>query len=118
MAVSMVVVASRPPEWTQDEFTTWWRGTHADLAMKLPKLIAYRHGRVLKDYDNPETPGWDGHAVLTFASQADLDAALASPEWAAAVRHVGPMKGKRIILITDEVDFFVEKGATKPGGVL
>ena len=104
MAVSMVVVASRPPEWTQEQFTTWWRGEHADMARRLPGLIAYRHGRVTRDYDNPESPAWDGHAVLTFASQADFEAALASEEWAAAVRHTGRMKGRRLILITEEVD--------------
>ena len=116
MAVSMVVLAGRPPEWTVEEFTTWWRGEHADLAMKLPKLSAYRHGRVVTDYDNPEMPAWDGHAVLTFPSQEDLDAAFKSPEWAAATRHVGRMKGKRLILITDEVDFFELKGAPNTSG--
>lgn len=104
MAVSMVVVASRPPEWTQEQFTTWWRGEHADMARRLPGLIAYRHGRVTQDFDNPESPAWDGHAVLTFADRAAYDAAIASEEWAAAVRHTGRMKGRRLILITEEVD--------------
>lgn len=78
MAISLVVVASRPPEWTQEEFTTWWRGDHADMARQLPGLIAYRHGRVTRDYDSPESPAWDGHAVLTFASRDAFDAAMAS----------------------------------------
>lgn len=56
MAVSMVVVASRPPEWTQEQFTVWWRGEHADMARRLPGLLAYRHGRVLQDFDNPGLP--------------------------------------------------------------
>jgi hypothetical protein len=42
--------------------------------------------------------------VLTFGSRELLDAALHSPEWAAAVAHVGKMKGKRIALITEELD--------------
>lgn len=110
MAVSMVVVASRPPEWTQEQFTTWWRGEHADMARKLPGLIAYRHGRVTQDYDNPAEPAWDGHAVLTFATKEAFDAALASEEWAAAVRHTGRMKGRRLILITEEVDLLAAGG--------
>jgi uncharacterized protein (TIGR02118 family) len=118
MAVSMVVVASRPADWTQDRFTRWWRGPHAAAARILPGLIAYRHGVVTKDYDNPGTPGgdsleaagWDGHAVLTFANQAALDAAFASPEWKAATAQTKGMGGRRIILITEEVDL-LETGA-------
>jgi len=104
MAVSMVVVASRPGDWTQDRFTAWWRGPHAAAARVLPGLIAYRHGVVTKDYDSPDAPGWDGHAVLTFADQAALDAAFASPEWKAATAQTKGMGGRRIILITQEVD--------------
>jgi uncharacterized protein (TIGR02118 family) len=104
MSTSMVVLATRPPEWTREQFTLWWRGEHADLALKLPGLQAYRHGAVVFDYDHPDAPAWDGHAVLTFASREHLDAALQSPEWAAAVAHVGKMKGKRIVLVTEEVD--------------
>lgn len=104
MPVSMVILAARPPEWSREEFTLWWRGEHASYAKKLPRLQAYRHGEVVHDYDHPEAPAWDGHAVLSFASREALDAALRSPEWAAAVAHVGKMRGKRIALITEEVD--------------
>ncbi|AHE53006.1 EthD family reductase [Sphingomonas sanxanigenens] len=104
MAVSMVVLASRPQDWTHEQFTTWWRGPHADAARILPGLIAYRHGAVTKDYDSPEVPGWDGHAVLTFTDRAALDTAFASSEWKAATAQTRGMGGRRIILITDEVD--------------
>lgn len=104
MTVSLVVIASRPGDWTQARFTEWWRGPHADAAKRLPGLLAYRHGTVTKDYDSPQVPGWDGHAVLTFADQAALDAAFASPEWAAATTQTKGMGGRRIILVTEEVD--------------
>ncbi|HEY4083063.1 MAG TPA: EthD domain-containing protein [Burkholderiaceae bacterium] len=104
MSTNLVVLASRPPDWTQERFTTWWRGEHADHARRLPGLIAYRHGVVVHDYDHPQAPAWDGNAVLSFANRAALDAAMASPEWAAAVAHTGRMKGKRIVLITEDVD--------------
>ena len=42
--------------------------------------------------------------MLTFADQAALDAAFASPEWKVATAQTRGMGGKRIILITDEVD--------------
>lgn len=109
MSVSMVVLAKRPPELTHEQFTTWWRGPHAAAAKVLPGLRAYRHGAVFKDYDNPDAPAWDGHAVLTFTDQAALDAALASPEWAAATRQTKGMGGKRIIVITEEVDLLADR---------
>lgn len=105
----MVVLAGRPQDWTHDRFTTWWRGPHADAARVLPGLIAYRHGVVTKDYDNPDAPGWDGHAVLTFSDQAALDAAFASAEWKAATAQTRGMGGRRIILITEEVDLLEEQ---------
>lgn len=111
MAVSMVVVASRPPEWTQEQFTVWWRGEHADRARRLPGLLSYRHGRVLQGFDNPGVPAWDGHAVLTFADREAYDAAMASDEWADAVRHTGKMKGRRMILITEDVDLLASAPA-------
>ena len=63
-----------------------------------------------RDYDNPDEPAWDGHAVLTFADQQAFDAALASPEWAAATRQTTGMGGKRIVLVTDEVDLLAAGG--------
>ena len=107
MPVSLVVLATRPPAWTREQFTAWWRGEHAAFAKRLPHLLAYRHGEVVYDYDSPEQPAWDGHAVLTFPTRTLLDAALQSPEWAAAVAHVGKMKGKRIVLIAEEVDLLL-----------
>jgi uncharacterized protein (TIGR02118 family) len=109
MSASMVILATRPSEWSREQFTAWWRDEHADYAKKLPGLVGYRHGEVVFDYDHPDGPAWDGHAVLTFASREVLDAALRSPEWAAAVAHVGKMKGKRIALITEEVDLLLGK---------
>ena len=104
----MVVLAGRPPEWTQEQFTQWWRGPHADAAKVIPGLAGYRHGVVTTDYDSPGSPGWDGHAVLTFADQGALDSALASAEWKAATAQTRGMGGKRIILITDEVDLLAD----------
>lgn len=108
MTVSMVVLAKRPSDMTHEQFTTWWRGPHAAAARVLPGLQAYRHGAVFKDYDSPDAPAWDGHAVLTFADQSTFDAALASPEWAAATRQTKGMGGKRIIVVTEEVDLLEE----------
>ena len=105
----MVVLASRPKDWTPEQFMAWWRGPHADAARLLPGLKAYRHGVVTRDFDSPDAPGWDGHAVLTFADKAAMDTAFASPEWAAATAQTKGMGGRRIILLTDEVDLLANR---------
>jgi hypothetical protein len=67
----------------------------------LPGLRAWRHTDVESALE-PRSEGWDGMSVLSFDSEADLRAALASDEWAAAVKHVGDMRGKRIALLGSE----------------
>jgi uncharacterized protein (TIGR02118 family) len=104
VTINLVVLATRPPDWAQERFTAWWRGEHAAFARRLPGLLGYRHGVVIVDYDHPEAAAWDGHAVLQFASRAALDAAMASPEWAAAAAHAGKMRGRRLVLITEDAD--------------
>lgn len=111
MTTNLVVLASRPPDWTQQRFTAWWRVEHAALARKLPGLLAYHHGVVTFDYDHPDSAAWDGNAVLSFADRTALDAAMASPQWAAAVAHAGGMKGRRLVLITENVDLLAEPQA-------
>jgi uncharacterized protein (TIGR02118 family) len=102
---SLVVLAARPPEWTHDQFITWWRGEHADVTRVLPGLRRWRHVAVDRALD-PRSDGWDGISVLTFDSADDLDRALASPQWAAAVAHVGAMRGRRIAVAGEEAELF------------
>lgn len=113
MSTNLVVLASRPPDWTQERFTEWWRGEHAAMARQLPGLLSYRHGVVVHDHDHPGAPAWDGHAVLGFTDRRALDAAMASPQWAAAVAHAGGMKGRRLVLITEEVDLLAAAAASR-----
>jgi uncharacterized protein (TIGR02118 family) len=98
----LVLLASKPEEWTHDEFIAWWRGEHADMTYGLPGLRRWQHIEVLDAMDERRSAGWDGVSILGFDSRADLDAALASPEWAAAVAHVGTMKGRRIAVMGQE----------------
>ncbi|WP_242582097.1 hypothetical protein [Amycolatopsis sp. 195334CR] len=44
--------------------------------------------------------------MLGFDDERAACAALASPEWTAAVRHVGSMRGKRIALLGEEREMF------------
>jgi len=45
-------------------------------------------------------------SVLSFDSADDLERALASPEWAAAIAHVGQMRGRRIAVMGEEAELF------------
>jgi uncharacterized protein (TIGR02118 family) len=99
----LAVLASRPPEWNRERFTSWWRGPHAAKARCLPGLLEYTHGVVEEDVDG-RGEQWDGFARLAFASRASLDAALSSAEWNDAVADAVGLGGRRIALICDEAD--------------
>jgi uncharacterized protein (TIGR02118 family) len=108
---NLIVLAARPPDWTHDRFIGWWRGPHAEATLALPGLRAWRHTEIegrLAERDGE----WDGLSCLSFDSREALDAALASPEWAAAVAQVGDMRGRRIALTGTEADMFALAGRT------
>lgn len=102
---NLVILASRPRDWTHDQFIEWWRGEHAELTRRLPGLCLWRHTEVL-DAMGERSEGWDGVSVLSFESREALDAALASQEWAAAVAQVGDMRGRRIAVMGEELALF------------
>ncbi|ABW13000.1 Ethyl tert-butyl ether degradation EthD [Parafrankia sp. EAN1pec] len=102
---NLALLASRPPDWTHERFIEWWRGEHAEVTYGLPGLRAWRHTAISNALE-PRSEGWDGLSVLSFGSEADLRAALASEQWAAAVRNVGSMRGRRIAVFGDEREMF------------
>lgn len=103
---NLIVLSSKPRDWEHDQFIEWWRGEHADLTRRIPGLVRWHHTEVLDTMGDERSAGWDGLSVLTFGSRDDLDAALSSPQWAAAVAHVGEMRGRRILVMGDEVTLF------------
>jgi uncharacterized protein (TIGR02118 family) len=110
---NLVVLAARPPDWTHEQFIAWWRGDHADLTRVLPGLRHWRHTALDRALE-PRSEGWDGLSVLSFDSADDLDRALASPEWAAAVAQVGAMRGRRIAVMGEEAELFAGQRAVQP----
>lgn len=99
---NLIVLAARPADWTHAQFIEWWRGEHAEVTYPLPGLRRWSHTE-LEDGIDERSAGWDGMSVLGFDSRDALDAALASPEWKAAVAHVGGMRGRRMIFTGDEM---------------
>ena len=102
---SLMVLASRPPDWSHDQFIAWWRGEHADVTKALPGLRSWRHLAIDAALE-PRSEGWDGMSVLSFDTADDLKRALESPQWAAAVAHVGEMRGRRIAVMGEEAELF------------
>jgi uncharacterized protein (TIGR02118 family) len=98
---NLVVLAARPPEWTHREFIDWWRGEHAGLTVLLPGLRRWLHTEIEAPLE-PRSDGWDGVSILTFDSRLAMEAALASPQWKAAVDQVGDMRGRRIAVMGSE----------------
>jgi len=98
---NLIVLASRPNDWTHEQFIEWWRGEHAEVTYPLPGLLRWQHTELLESFDE-KSSGWDGLSILSFESRGALDAALASPEWKAAVENVGTMRGRRMIWYGEE----------------
>jgi uncharacterized protein (TIGR02118 family) len=98
---NLILLASRPPDWTHERFIGWWRGEHAELTRQLPGLRAWRHTDLDAALES-RSEGWDGVSVLSFDTPEDLHKALDSPQWAAAVAQVGDMRGRRIAVLGTE----------------
>jgi uncharacterized protein (TIGR02118 family) len=101
LVYDLVVMASKPSDWTHEQFIAWWRGPHADVTLSLPGLRSWRHIEVDRALE-PRSEGWDGVSILSFDSSAAADSALNSDEWNAAVAQVGEMRGRRLAVLGTE----------------
>lgn len=98
---NLILMASRPEDWSHEQFIEWWRGEHAEVTYPLPGLRRWLHTDVQGALEE-RSEGWDGVSILSFDSKEALDEALASEEWAAAIKHVGRMRGHRIAVMGEE----------------
>ncbi|MFI5957478.1 EthD family reductase [Cryptosporangium sp. NPDC051539] len=105
---NLILMASKPDDWTHEQFITWWRGEHAEMTYPLPGLRRWQHTEILDAFET-RSAGWDGVSILSFDDRAALDAALASDEWKAAVAHVGTMRGRRIAVMGEEKVMVAER---------
>jgi uncharacterized protein (TIGR02118 family) len=63
---------------SHEEFVEYWMNTHAPIAAKLPNVRTYTNFPVTSATDVTDPP--DGVSILTFDSQEDFEAMLASPD--------------------------------------
>jgi len=81
----VIVLYGKPA--SPDAFEKHYLDIHVPLVKRMPHLKGFEYSRGAVAASSPEG-GWHFVAILTYASQADLDASLASPEGQAAVADV------------------------------
>ncbi|HSW16305.1 MAG TPA: EthD domain-containing protein [Ramlibacter sp.] len=86
MAVRMGLIKKKP-EWTEEQFRTYWRETHGPLAARAPALRGYWQNpvtdRLQRGIDFPRGPwAFDGFSQLWFDDQKKADHAFGQSELA------------------------------------
>ena len=79
----VVFLVKRNPAMTPEEFARYWIDEHTPLTAKVPGVRAYRCYPAAGTQEG--TPPFDGVAILSFDDEAAYQAAIASPEFAAAI---------------------------------
>lgn len=106
MSFTLVFEVFRKEGLDQEQFLQSWLGEHAEIAAKLPRVREYQILPVSGSAEASD-PVPDGFVLMRFDSEEDADAALASPEMAAAAadsanfaRHFSTFQvksGKRVV---------------------
>ena len=81
--VKLVLLVSRLPGLTIEQFVEHWQDVHGPIAVKLPGLRRYVQNHPVLEAYGVRGMSHDGWAELWFDDLAALQAAFASPEWAA-----------------------------------
>ena len=92
--IKLVFPLHRRPEFTREEFQTYWREKHAPLVIERAATLGIKRYVQVHTSDTPIKPGlregrggpeaYDGSAELWFESESSLMESLGRPEWLAA----------------------------------
>jgi uncharacterized protein (TIGR02118 family) len=85
--IKFIVVLSRRPGMTREDFSAYLRTVHRSLARRLPGLKHYVQNHVAED-SNRQPPAWDAVVELFWDSRKAMEADWASPEGAAATKDL------------------------------
>jgi uncharacterized protein (TIGR02118 family) len=72
---------------TEKDFESWYEDKHVPEVRKVPGLLRYETGRIMPERAAPDS--YYRMAEFTFESLEAMDAAMKSPQWAAAVADAG-----------------------------
>jgi uncharacterized protein (TIGR02118 family) len=84
--VKLAYVLQLRKDMDRKEAMRYWREVHGPIAARTPGLRRYVQNQASASTDGDLR--FDGIAELWFDTQADLDTALASPEWRATIADV------------------------------
>lgn len=92
--ISITILIKRLPHLTHDQFSTYWRDSHAPLVASVPTFM--RHVVSYTQHHTADLPSleamfggkrdYDGVALLTFRSEDDIRAAFAEPDYLSRIR--------------------------------
>jgi uncharacterized protein (TIGR02118 family) len=90
--IKLMCFVKRNPNLSREEFHEHWRTTHANLIRNNEAARKYvvryeQNHRVVRDYDRPDSPDFDGMTVQWFNSFKDFLAMIADPGYQA---EIGP----------------------------
>jgi len=85
--LKFMVVLSKKPGMTEEEFHRFLREVHGPMALKIPGLRRYVQNHTVADA-NRKHPGWGAIVELYFDDWESMEAAWATPEGEAATADV------------------------------
>jgi uncharacterized protein (TIGR02118 family) len=85
--LKFVVVLSKRPDFTEENFRTFFREVHRPLALKIPGLLRHVVNFPIA-HATRNHPGWDAIVELYFEGREAMEAAWQSPEGIAATKDL------------------------------
>lgn len=98
--VKVMILLTRRPDLTHEEFVQWWLERHIVIAGDLPHVRKATLNVVL---DDPDAAGFDGVGELWFDSITDMEAAYASEVGRAVIADSVAHTIRRLRIIVDEL---------------
>ncbi|MCZ4518899.1 EthD domain-containing protein [Rhodococcus ruber] len=116
MTVRALTLLTKREGMSRQDFREHWRTVHAPIGARFPHLIAYHQHLTIDTVARGAMPApeatVDGISELVFATRADLDAALASPEAAEAAADAANFMSQMRMYIVESTTV-VDDGQTK-----
>jgi uncharacterized protein (TIGR02118 family) len=81
--LKMMFLVHRHPDLDIESFSSYWRGTHSEIASMIPGLRKYTQHHAVPGPDG-SPPLYDGVAEMWYDDAESLERAMASPEGQAA----------------------------------
>jgi uncharacterized protein (TIGR02118 family) len=85
--IKYVTVLSRRAGMSREEYSNYWKNTHAPILKEIPGLMGYVQNHALEDLEGNELP-YDGFGELYFDSVEAMQAGLASSEGEATLPDI------------------------------